>query len=131
MSVRITGRHLEVTDEIRRYVEKKLTRLQRLTENVQSIDIILDHHHGYEYNAELLLKDGPVSIAAKTKDSDLQRAIESHRAAEPERHAELEVLRRLLHAAVERVRDASGRLLGRGRAQAQRLKNLLPRRLVE
>lgn len=28
------------------------------------------------------------------------------------------------------VRDSSGRLLGRGRAQAQRLKNLLPRRLV-
>jgi len=77
MSVRITGRHLEVTDEIRRYVEKKLTRLQRLTENVQSIDIILDHHHGYEYKAELLLKDGPVSIAAKTKDSDLQRAIDT------------------------------------------------------
>lgn len=76
MSVRITGRHLEVTDEIRRYVEKKLTRLQRLTENVQSIDVILDRHHGYEYVVELLLKDGPVSIAAKTKDSDLLRAID-------------------------------------------------------
>ncbi len=76
MSVRITGRHVEITDTLRRYIEKKLARLERCLDHVQSIEVILDHHHGYEYKAELLIKDGVVSVTAKTKDADLQRAID-------------------------------------------------------
>jgi ribosomal subunit interface protein len=77
MSVRITGRHCEITDRIRSYVEKKLARLERYMERVQSVDVIIDHHHGYEYKTELLVKDGPVSITAKTEDTELERAIDA------------------------------------------------------
>lgn len=77
MSVRITGRHCEITDKIRSYVEKKLARLERYMERVQSVDVIIDHHHGYEYKTELLVKDGPISITAKTKDSELERALDA------------------------------------------------------
>lgn len=77
MSVRITGRHMEITDEIRRYIDKKLARLERYMERAQSVEVILEQHHGYEYKAELLVKDGPVSITAKTKDVELTRAIDT------------------------------------------------------
>ena len=76
MSVRITGRHMEVTDGMREYVEKKLKRLSRYMERVQSVEVIFEHDHGYEYKAELLVKDGPVSVTAKTKDAQWQRAVD-------------------------------------------------------
>jgi len=77
MSIRITGRHLDITDEIREYVEKKLQRLAKYTARVKSVDLIIEKDHRYQYSAELLIKDGPVSVAAKTQDSDLWRAVDT------------------------------------------------------
>lgn len=77
MSIRITGRHLDITDEIRHYVEKKLQRIAKYTARVKSVDLIIEKDHRYQYSVDLLIKDGPVSVAAKTQDSDLLRAIDT------------------------------------------------------
>jgi putative sigma-54 modulation protein len=77
MSIRITGRHLDITDEIRQYVEKKLQRIAKYTARVKSVDLIIEKDHRYQYSVELLIKDGPVSVAAKAQDSDLLRAIDT------------------------------------------------------
>lgn len=75
MPFRITGRHVEITDTIRDYVEKKLPRIEKYTVRLQSIDFILEKNR-YQHRAELLIKDGPVEVTANAKDPDLIKAID-------------------------------------------------------
>jgi putative sigma-54 modulation protein len=58
-------------------VEKKLQRLAKYTARVKSVDLIIEKDHRYQYSAELLIKDGPVSVAAKTQDTDLWRVVDT------------------------------------------------------
>jgi putative sigma-54 modulation protein len=76
MPVRITGRHLEITDDVRNLIEKKLSRIDKYTERVQGIEIILERDNRYQHRTELFVKDGPISVTAKTKDPDLLKAID-------------------------------------------------------
>ncbi|MGB9692503.1 MAG: ribosome hibernation-promoting factor, HPF/YfiA family [Candidatus Sumerlaeaceae bacterium] len=76
MSVRITSRHFDLTPEVQQYVEKKLSRLKRYIENAQSVEVLIERDR-YEHKVELMVKDGPVSITAKTKDPKLLPAIDA------------------------------------------------------
>ena len=42
MNIVVKARHMDVTDAIRRHMESKLSKLQRLYEGIQSIEAILD-----------------------------------------------------------------------------------------
>ncbi len=76
MSVRITSRHFDLTPEVQQYIEKKLSRLKRYVENAQSVEVLIERDR-YEHKVELMVKDGPVSITAKTKDPKLVPAIDA------------------------------------------------------
>ncbi len=41
MNITITGRHMDITDALRAYADKKLDRLRRLTQRVSEIEVIL------------------------------------------------------------------------------------------
>lgn len=75
MPVRITGRHVDVTDAIRKYINKKLPRIEKYTDRIQTIDIVLEKD-GFQYESELRLKSGPIEINASVKDPDLMRSID-------------------------------------------------------
>jgi len=43
VNVVVNARHMEVTDSIRKYVQDKVAKLHKFYDNVQSIEVILDH----------------------------------------------------------------------------------------
>src|SRR5205085_12312461 len=75
MSVRITGRHLEITSEISDYIEAKLPRIAKYSERLQQIDFVLEKDR-YQHKAEVRMKAGPIEVTAKTQDPDLMRSID-------------------------------------------------------
>ncbi len=42
MEFKISGRHMDITDPIREYAEKKSSRLPRYFDRIQSIDVVVD-----------------------------------------------------------------------------------------
>ncbi len=43
MQIQITGRHVEVTDEVRDYITNKTAKLPRFYDRIHDVDVILDH----------------------------------------------------------------------------------------
>ncbi|PKO16250.1 ribosomal subunit interface protein [candidate division BRC1 bacterium HGW-BRC1-1] len=75
MPINITGHQLKVTEKVRKYIEKKLPRLEKYSDKAQDIDIVLSKD-SYNYTAEMALKDGAISVRAKTKNPDLLAAVD-------------------------------------------------------
>jgi putative sigma-54 modulation protein len=67
---------VDITPEIRRYIDKKLPRIEKYTQRIQSIDLVIEKV-GYQHHIEVRLKAGPISINAKSADADLLPAIDS------------------------------------------------------
>lgn len=79
MRLIISGRHLDITEAIRDYAEKKVGRVKKYFDNIIEVDVTLSVEH---------LKDGPVHIAdvlifangtrikATAKDSNLYASID-------------------------------------------------------
>lgn len=76
MPVSITGRHLEITSEIRDYIERKLPRIERSADRIQTIEFVLAKDHRYQHEVEIRLKAGPIAVTAKAADADLMRAVD-------------------------------------------------------
>ena len=80
MRIVISGRHLEITDAIRDYAEKKITRIKKYFENIVEMDITLAAEHskvdGKQHTADVLLFVNGSKIKAKATAIDLYAAID-------------------------------------------------------
>ncbi|MGM0508489.1 MAG: ribosome hibernation-promoting factor, HPF/YfiA family [Fusobacteriota bacterium] len=80
MRLIITGRHLEITDAIRGYVEKKLGHVTKYFEQILEIDVTLSVEHtnseGDKHIADVLLFANQKKIKATADDKDLYAAID-------------------------------------------------------
>ena len=54
MQIRVTGRHVEVTDEVRKHVETKGGRLTKYYNRIHEIEVILDHE-SEQFSAEMIV----------------------------------------------------------------------------
>lgn len=54
MQIRVTGRHVEVTDEVRAYLEEKAGKLPRFYNRIHGIEVILDHESD-QFSAEMVV----------------------------------------------------------------------------
>lgn len=43
MQIQVTGRHLEVPDEVREYIHTKANKLHRFYDRIHEIEVIIDH----------------------------------------------------------------------------------------
>lgn len=75
MSVRISGHQLKITAEMRDYIESKLPRIEKYTDRIQSLEVVLEKD-GKQILAELRLKAGPIDVTAKQKDHDAMKAVD-------------------------------------------------------
>jgi putative sigma-54 modulation protein len=75
MSTRIKGRHVKITKEVREYIESKLPRIEKYADRVHGIDVVIEKD-AYQHKAELMLKDGPISVTVTTRDPNLMRAVD-------------------------------------------------------
>ena len=55
MLTKITGRHMEVTDAIRDYTEKKITRLEKYYNRISEVEVVLDGE-GMDHKVEIIIK---------------------------------------------------------------------------
>ncbi len=55
MQIMVTGRHVEVTDEVREYIRDKAGKLTRFYDRIHEIEVILDHESD-EFSAEMIVR---------------------------------------------------------------------------
>ena len=57
MQITITGRHVDVPDEIKEYSHKKAEKLLRFYDRIQAIDVLWDHE-GEQFSVEMIVNAG-------------------------------------------------------------------------
>jgi len=70
MNIRITGRHSEVTPEIRSLIEKKVKKLVRYFKKIHEISVVLDQVK-YRHVVEIVVKAGPITVQSTEENTDL------------------------------------------------------------
>jgi len=55
VQILVTGRHVEVTDEVREYVETKAGRLTKYYDRIHEIEVILDHE-SEQFSVEMIVR---------------------------------------------------------------------------
>jgi len=46
VKIRLTARHVDITDDVRNYVESKAQKLPRFYDRIHDIEVVLDHKIG-------------------------------------------------------------------------------------
>ncbi|MEW6586583.1 MAG: ribosome-associated translation inhibitor RaiA [Nitrospirota bacterium] len=75
MNIIVTGRHLDVTDALKTYVEKKIKRFDRYIANISEANVTLTVEK-YRHKAEVLLKANGVMIQAEGITGDVYSSID-------------------------------------------------------
>lgn len=55
MQILVTGRHVDLTDDIRNYVDEKVGKLSRFYDRIHEIEVILDHE-SEEFKVEIIVR---------------------------------------------------------------------------
>ena len=76
MDIRISGRHFEVTDALRRYVAKKVEGFEKYLNNIIDVHAILSVEK-YRQTAEISVFGKRLKITEKSVNTDMYAAIDS------------------------------------------------------
>ena len=80
MKIIISGRHLEVTEAMKKYAEEKIGRVNKYFENITEIDVTLSVEHsktdGDVHKVDVLLFGNGTKIKVNMEDKDLYAAID-------------------------------------------------------
>lgn len=78
MAIRITGHHLEMTEQLKNYIEKEAARLDKFFNGIIDIEVILrqDTKHNHLKEAEILVKVYERKLTAKATDQDIFKAFD-------------------------------------------------------
>ena len=55
MRIQLTARHVEVTDDVRHYIQEKLDKLPRFYDRIHDIEVILDHQ-SEQFSVEMIVR---------------------------------------------------------------------------
>lgn len=76
MQLQITGRHVEVTDAIREFVENKFKKLERHFDHITGAHVILSVNN-HEQEAEATLNIAGNDVFAKSTEENMYAAIDT------------------------------------------------------
>jgi putative sigma-54 modulation protein len=78
MAVRITGHHIEMTEQLRDYIEKELSRLDKFFDGIINTEVILrqDTKRNHLKEAEIILSVYEHRLTAKATDADVLKAFD-------------------------------------------------------
>ncbi len=74
-NVKITGRHLEVTDAMKQYALEKVSRVERFSNRIIDVNVIMDIQK-YEHRAEIILKVNHTTIRSQAITQDMYASID-------------------------------------------------------
>ena len=75
MAIEITGRHVDVTDSMRDYAEKRLSKLVDEFSGVTKVHVILDVQK-YVHSAEVIVHRRQISVEAKASSDNMYASID-------------------------------------------------------
>lgn len=75
MKIKITGRHIDVSERLREYAEKRISRLEKYFQQLIDIHLIL-YVEKLDHAAELVINGDSVQFHAREKAADLYSAID-------------------------------------------------------
>lgn len=75
MNIIITGRHLELTDNLKEYAEEKIKKFEKYLTNISGIAVTLSVEK-YRHKAEVLLKVNGVMIQAESITGEMYSSID-------------------------------------------------------
>jgi len=55
LQILVTARHVDLTDDIRRYIDEKAGRLSRFYDRIHEVEVILDHQ-SEQFKAEIIVR---------------------------------------------------------------------------
>ena len=76
MQLNLTGRHVEVTDSLRDYVTSKFAKLERHSDHINKVHVILDVEK-LNQKAEATIHVSGSELFASTEHQDMYAAIDS------------------------------------------------------
>ena len=77
MHIKITGRHMEVTDAMRTYVEKKISRLIKYYNRISEMEVVVDGE-GLNHVVEIIVKaDGHQRFVVKQTGEDAYGCVDT------------------------------------------------------
>ncbi len=76
MAVKITGHHIEVTDQLKNYIEKEIARLDKFFDGIIDTEVIFkkDTKHNHLNEAEIIVNVYEHRLTAKATDADVLKA---------------------------------------------------------
>ncbi len=70
MKVQVSARHVELTDDVRDYIETKANKLPRFYDRIHEIEVVLDHE-SEQFTAEMIVRvDDKHTFVAKELGPD-------------------------------------------------------------
>jgi putative sigma-54 modulation protein len=76
MKTTIRGRHLEVTEAIKSYAEKRFEKLETYFSHLEETEVVLKHDDGKEYSVEVIVAVKGHKYVVKTKGEELYSEID-------------------------------------------------------
>lgn len=76
MQVKVSGRHMGVTESIRSHCEQKSQKLSRFFDRIQSVEMVLDGHDGRHFAEIIVHMDGTHPFVASEEHDDIYAAID-------------------------------------------------------
>lgn len=78
MAVKITGHHVEMTEQLRDYIQKELSRLNKFFDGIINTEVILrqDTKRNHLKEAEIILSVYEHRLTAKATDADVLKAFD-------------------------------------------------------
>ncbi len=76
MQISVTGRHFELTEAMRQFVEEKISRLQRLYDRIETITVIAEHEQ-IRFRTEIVLRtDHKHTLVAQTEAGEFHESVD-------------------------------------------------------
>lgn len=76
MQIRVTGRHVEVSDRVRSYAEEKLSRLSRYFDRVSSVEVTFDSVRELQHVKAVVHVEHNQPLVAESNQQDVIVAVD-------------------------------------------------------
>lgn len=79
MRITVTGRHMDLSDELKSYTNEKTSKLSRFYDRIQSVDVVFDRQAGnHTFGCEIIAKAGhQTTFVAKEQNDDPYVALDA------------------------------------------------------
>ena len=76
MNISVKARHMESSDSVRQYVESKISKLSRIYDRIQSIEVILDTEANHSVVEIVVQASKKHTFVASHRDDDMYACID-------------------------------------------------------